>query len=83
MGEGGVSRPDGLFELAGLRPPLCIQIQQRSVLGGVRKAPGGGSTLTMQDYHPATPAAGARRPEAKDHSRGGAKGGESTFKFGW
>ena len=61
-----------------------MQAQQRNVLGGVRKAPGGGSSLTMQDYHPATPAAGMRPLEAKiDHSRGGAKGGEGTFKFGW
>ena len=32
-----------------------VQVEKRAVLGGVKKAPGGGSSLTMQNLHALTP----------------------------
>lgn len=36
-------------------PGHFVQEPRRSVLGGIRKAPGGGGTLKMDNLHPFTP----------------------------
>lgn len=53
-----------------------MQEPKRSVLGGVRKAPGGGSSVSLRD--PATPKPSTRSSEAVRHP-----GGKSSFQFGW
>lgn len=46
--------------------------QPRSGIGGVRKPPGGGSSLTFGESSPQASNAGRRTP-----------GGQSSFSFGW
>ena len=68
-----------------------VQEPKRSFLGGVRKAPGGGSSiLSMKDLHPGTPVqaqpgSGQSQQDkpAPIISNERHPGGKATFGFGW
>lgn len=55
--------------------------QPRSAIGGVRKPPGGGSSLSFGD----DPIKGSNRTAGDSSSSSGRKtpGGQSSFSFGW
>lgn len=82
------------MQLQQTQPPTGLEIHEqepkRAILGGVRKAPGGGSSLSMKDLHPGTPVQsqpderhGLQDEPASHSANERHPGGKATFGFGW